>query len=102
MHRWTQVTLAEAVVMEENGDVAKGSGYKQGNIIEYHVDTVNPEKLKETEFGGDLSIRFPVGAKPLVIFGHDECIFKQFTMPGNNGTDRAKKPILFPRTKEWE
>ena len=28
----------------------------------------------------NLSIQFPRGAKPLIIFGHDECIFKQFTM----------------------
>ena len=97
MHRWTQVTLAEAVVLEENGDVAKGSGYKRGNIVEYHVDTVNPNKLKETAFGGDLSIQFPIGAKPLIIFGHDECIFKQFTMAGKQWYGPNKETYIVPK-----
>lgn len=66
MHRWIQVTTTEAAILEANGDVANGSGYKQGNIVEYHVNTVNPKKLKETSFGGDLSIRIPApGVKPL-------------------------------------
>ena len=59
------------------GQVTRGSGYKDGNIVEYHVNTVDPQKLKETPFRGDLSIRFPRGAKPLKIFGHDECVFKK-------------------------
>ncbi len=82
MHRWIQVTSSEATVLEGNGDASMGSGYKEGNIVEYHVDAVNPETLKETSFGGGLSIRFPIGAKLLIFFGHDECIFKQFTIQG--------------------
>jgi hypothetical protein len=30
------------------------------------------------DFGGNLSVRFPAGCKPLVSFGHDESIYKQF------------------------
>ena len=51
----------------KKGEVTRGSEYnKYGNFVEYHVDTVDPQKLKETTFGGDLSIRFPRGAKPLM------------------------------------
>ena len=33
------------------------------------------------DMGGNLSICFPTdGSKPLIILGHDECIFKQFCM----------------------
>jgi hypothetical protein len=28
--------------------------------------------------GGNLSVRFPTGYKPLIAFGHDVSIFKQF------------------------
>ncbi len=34
--------------------------------------------LKHLPFKGMLSIRKPPCSKPLIIFGHDECIFKQF------------------------
>ena len=51
MNCWIQVTLTDAAILEENGDTAKGSGYRQGNIIECHVDTVNPKKLKEPHLG---------------------------------------------------
>ena len=35
---------------------------------------------EKTEFGGRLSVRKEQELKPLFIFGHDECIFKQFTL----------------------
>ena len=97
MHRWIQFTADEAAVMEDNGDVARGAGYKEGNIVEYHVDTVNPSKLKETLFGGELSIRFPTGAKPLIIMGHDECIFKQYTMPRKQWYGPNKETYCVPK-----
>ena len=57
------------------GEVTRGSGYKKdGNIVEYHVNTVDPQKLERTPLVRDLSIQFPRG--------HDDCIFKQFTMSG--------------------
>ena len=32
-----------------------------------------------TQFGGNLSVRKPRDAKPLFMFGQDECIFKQYS-----------------------
>jgi hypothetical protein len=34
---------------------------------------------KETEFGGKLSVRIG-NERPLIMFGHDECIFKQYLL----------------------
>jgi hypothetical protein len=99
MHHGMQVTLAEAAVLEANCNVAKGSGYKQGNIVEYHADAVNPVKLKETNFGGDLSIRFPMGVKSLIIFGHDEYIFKQFSRTGKQWYIPNTETYIVPKDK---
>jgi hypothetical protein len=66
--------------------VTQNSGYKYRDIdgkdmVEYHLDSSNASEEKltcETRFGGSLSIRRQptVYDLPLVIFGHDECIFK--------------------------
>ncbi len=32
------------------------------------------------DFGGNISVCFPVDSKPLIAFGHDKCIYKQFLM----------------------
>ena len=83
--------------MEGKGEVTRGSGYKYGNFVEYHVDTVDPQKLKETPFGGELSIRFPRGAKPIIIFGQDDCIFKQFSMSGKQWYRPNKETYIVPK-----
>jgi hypothetical protein len=51
------------------------------NWIEYHVDDHPFFTLIQSElvFGGSLSVRKPTHLKPLIIFGQDECIFKQDT-----------------------
>ena len=35
---------------------------------------------KETKFGGNLSARLKKDEKPLIMFGHDEAIFKQYLL----------------------
>jgi len=88
MHRWVQVTETVAKQLEKEDMIAKGSGYTYLNdstpMREYHVDSFNPKKSKEflqqfvtTDFGGNLSVRIQPSSKPLISFGHDECIFKQ-------------------------
>jgi len=75
--------------LEEDGEVTTGSGYKYTNsdgltMFEFHVDSVKNVKAVwlMTNLGGNLSVRKPPDKKPLIIFGHDECIFKQYTMTG--------------------
>ena len=84
-HHWVQLPIAEYIKMKQEGEVFCGKGYKYkdqkgSTYIEFHVD--NSEKLtdigKQHPFGGSLSVRKPKNEKPLIIFGQDECIFKQF------------------------
>jgi len=50
-------------------------------MLEYHIGTSNKlNKWATTHLGGNLSICFPIGQKPLIVFGHDECICKEFLM----------------------
>jgi hypothetical protein len=51
-------------------------------MVEYHVDSYQgfQDKMdKEAEFGGKLSVRIK-NERPLIMFGHDECIFKQYLL----------------------
>jgi hypothetical protein len=53
------------------------------NMVENHVDRCHlfqDRMNKETKFGGGLSMCKDSQEKALIMFGHDECIFKQFTM----------------------
>ena len=87
MHRWAQVSEEVAKKLEEEGDIAVGSGYyytdtvTKEKMVEFHVDASDKLLLLgniDGDFGGNLSVRFPPGCKPLVSFGHDESIYKQF------------------------
>ena len=67
------------------GEIFCGKGHiynnEDGNTyIEFHVD--DSEYLTKlgsnTQFGGYLSVQRQKNQKPLIIFGQDECIFKQY------------------------
>jgi hypothetical protein len=77
----------QAQYLQENELVAKEAGhyYCSGDntpMVEFHIDDSREfaAMLKHLPFKGMLSIRKPPCTKPLIIFGHDECIFKQFLM----------------------
>ena len=50
------------------------------DMIEYHVDMSYhfEDKLAGYPFGGNLGIRKPIAARPVIYVGQDEAIFKQF------------------------
>jgi hypothetical protein len=90
--RWTQLPLTGT---EGSG---RDAGDQNGTIIldlqtniemvELHVDS-HPsfhEQMNENTFGGNLSVRMPPNTKPLICFGQDECIFKQFLFTGKAWT----------------
>ena len=86
-HRWIQIKQEEAKYLQENDLVAKDAGYYYYSgdntpMAEFHVDDSREfaTMLKHLPFKGMLSIRKPPCSKPLIIFGHDECILKQFLM----------------------
>jgi hypothetical protein len=104
MFRWIQVSFEEAEKLQVLGKVTKGSGYVYTKeltgktMVEYHVDTCKEfmEKMnKESEFGGNISVRSNPNKKPLIVFGQDECIVKQysFTQKSWNGPNREQALI---------
>ena len=106
MHRWIQIPLARSIELEENKDVPIGSGHsyscsRTGNkMVEYHVDSCSKfheEMNKESIYGGNLSVRKKVDEKPLVIFGHDECIFKQYALTSKSWAAPDGTTALVPK-----
>ena len=90
-HRWIQLSETDVDLIIKEGcdgeDIGfkkhQGYKYKNGDItmFEFHVDDHSsfPDRVQHhPEFGGDLSVRRNKSKKPLIMFGQDECIFKQY------------------------
>ncbi len=87
MHRWIQVSKEDAKRLKEDSKVATSSGYYYYNVdnklmVEFHVDDCSEflTTLSNIPFRGMLSVRKAPEVKPLICFGHNECIFKQFVL----------------------
>jgi hypothetical protein len=98
MFRWIQLPLSEVQAMEEAGQLQQGMGkWYNANAagqqltsdsdndhtiwVEFHVDnhlSFQDRMNGTTEFGGNLSVFRPPGSKPLIGFGQDESILKQY------------------------
>ena len=88
-YRWIQLSENEVEKLENDtyNSFSRKSGYKYKTndltqMYEFHVDT-HECLLPYSDLrphGGNLSVRKKQEDKPLVIFGQDECIFKQFQM----------------------
>ena len=110
MFHWIQVTLAESHDIEEKGLVPKDSGYKYRDaasvdMVEYHVVSCHlfqDRMNKEMEFGGCLSVHLEKNEMPLKIFGHDECIFKQYTLTKRYGLAQMVKLFLYQKMMDKE
>jgi len=100
MYRWVQLTQDE--FNEIKGQGATGYDYLDDDgkqMIEMHVDCCPQDILSKkitTTYGGNLSIRKDPNTKPVVSFGQDEVIIKQYILPpkqwvGSNG-ERAISP----------
>jgi len=69
-------------------------------MVEFHVDDCHifeERENNETKFGGNLSVRRKKKEKPLLMFGHDECIIKQYTMTGKHGKAPNGAVDLIPK-----
>ena len=68
-------------------------------MVEYHVDDsiLFQDRLNHTKFGGNLSVRKPPNVKPLIMFGQDECIFKQNTFSKKAWTNHEGVMSLIPK-----
>jgi hypothetical protein len=87
-HHWIQLNVDESIALENKGLVPKNSGYRYisengDEMVEYHVNACKEfqEKMnKETNFGWKLSVRLQEQERPLLMFRHDEALFKQYLL----------------------
>ena len=89
--------MKEAGVELKPGHVYVHSGE---SFEEFHVDDSDAFLSARAKFamGGNLSVRFPAGAKPLLRMGQDESIYKAFQFPFRSwGCDGAT--VLLPKTE---
>jgi hypothetical protein len=90
MHRWYQFTAEEvnSLVNKELLLPDRGYRYETEEGEKMHIDEIDNEEIltkiyQEYCYCGNLSIRMnPLEERPLLSFGHDECIFRQFIFTG--------------------
>jgi hypothetical protein len=107
MHRWIQVKAEVARRLEEEGEITAGSGYyytdqsSQELMVEFYVDASDKLLLLGDvagDFGGNLiSVRCPVGCKPLISYWHDESIYKQFLISLKTWTGPGGQKNIVPK-----
>ncbi len=102
-HRWVQLNVADATLLEEHRCLMKNTGYHytdSNNIemVEYHVDSCS-KMLPFLPYGGSLSVR----KKPLIpktmTLGQDEAIFQQFLFLSKMWTGPNGERPLLPKDK---
>ncbi len=90
---------------EENLECDEGLGYRYTDsesgkrMVEFHVDE-HPsfqDRVSTTKYGGNLSVRKPSQVKPLICFGQDECIFKQFSFTPKAWTAPDGQKSMIPK-----
>ena len=87
---WIQLTEAEEAVLREDmraagGSLPPGHRFERGGgvFFEFHVDDSDAFLQTREKFmmGGNLSVRFPAGQRPLIRQGQDESIYKAYQFP---------------------
>jgi len=104
-HRWIQIDAKESAATENKGLVSRDSGYryttKNGEeMVEYHVDSCKEfqERMNsETKFCGKLSVRMNKEEKPLIMFGHNKAIFKQYLLTKKSWYGPDGISVLVPK-----
>lgn len=84
MYRWIQISEKDADEYEKKYKLIKACGrsYTDAStnqtMYEFHVDACEKfhELMEDNAFGGNLQFDFDHNTKPVIVLGHDECIFK--------------------------
>jgi hypothetical protein len=53
-----------------------------------------------TTFGGNLSVQFPEGRKPLICFGQDEAIMKEYCFTSKSWTAPTGQKAIIPKDED--
>jgi len=109
MYQWIQIPLAEARELEASGKILKDSGYAYLEpmtgeaMVKYQVDScvVFQERMETKKFGGNLSVQMETGEKPLISWGHDKCIYKQFIMTKKHWVGPNGETAIVPKDEDW-
>jgi hypothetical protein len=106
MFQWMQVLTADkSEELEDNAVVTRNSEYKKyatedgREMVEYHVDSYKQfqdECNLATCFGDYLSVRAGHD-RPLLSLGHDEAIFKQYTLTKSAWVTPEGSTALVPK-----
>jgi hypothetical protein len=109
-HCWIQLSETDVDLLIKEGcegeyiGLNKHHGYKYKyddvTMFEYHVDDHSdfPNRVQHNpQFGGDLSVRRNKSKKPLIMFGQDECIFKQYLFGSKQWFLPDGTTILLPK-----
>jgi hypothetical protein len=104
MFRWIHLSLEKVKVMEQNLEIDEGLGYRYQNsenkdMFEFHVDQNSSfqDGVSTALYRGNLSIQIPANVKPLICFGQDKCIFKQFTFTPKAWTAPDGQKLMIPK-----
>jgi hypothetical protein len=75
-------------------------------MAELHIDDISSKELltkiySECPFGGNLSVRKLPEERPLLSFGHDECIFCQFVFSGSAWQGTKGEQGIIPKDEGY-
>ena len=104
-YRWIQISEDQAKEYEEKYGLIRACGEPyldattNTRMVEYHIDACEKfhELMEDSEFGGNLSKNFEEGTKPVIVLGHDECIFKQNQFTSKSWTSDTGKRTILPK-----
>jgi hypothetical protein len=106
MHRWIQIELTEKQKLEEQEGINMPHGHHyidsrtKLKMVELHVNDHHSFQGKmntTTTYGGNLIIHLPEGRKPLVYFGQDEAIMKQYCFTSKSWTAPTGQKAIIPK-----
>jgi hypothetical protein len=106
MFCWIQLPLEPVKEMEDTFQIDEWLRHRcrdpeNKDMVEFHVDQ-HPsfqDGVSTTKCGGNLSIRMPAHVKPLICFGQDQCIFKQFTFTPKAWTAPDGQKAMIPKVE---
>ena len=106
-YRWIQITDEVAVKLEEeHTDFPKSCYYQysvDGRMMrEYHIDTHDSLSKyinsSNEQYGGNLSTRLEIGAKPLMLIGQDESTYHQFVFSKRHWKPKSGMNFILPKS----